>query len=211
MLFGKKPEVVVEAGGREQWVTRFGLVMAIAQATLWVSAISCVSRQGCCPTAGPSLNPLFPGAGADGHPADVGRVDHQHHGGGYGHGSTPGMFHRLWKHPASKYLGIFGVLLPFIVGLYYVYIESWTLGYAWQTMTGILLGPRNPRRDGQRVRWLSRDRGLAPAVLTRRHDAGVYAASLSLLSDHVCDQLHRVFIAAFRKGSRLSPNTPCPR
>ncbi|MCL4695192.1 MAG: sodium:calcium symporter, partial [Candidatus Hydrogenedentes bacterium] len=58
------------------------------------------------------------------------------HGGGYGHGSTPGMFHRLWKNPLSKYLGVFGVLLPAMIGLYYVYIESWSLGYAWMTMTG---------------------------------------------------------------------------
>lgn len=62
------------------------------------------------------------------------------HGGGYGHGSTPGMFHRLWKHPASKYLGIFGVLLPAIIGIYYVYIESWALGYAWDTAVGAYWG-----------------------------------------------------------------------
>jgi SNF family Na+-dependent transporter len=62
------------------------------------------------------------------------------HGGGYGHGSSPGMLHRLWKHPVSKYLGILGVLLPAIIGLYYIYIESWSLGYAWQTMTGTYWG-----------------------------------------------------------------------
>ena len=62
------------------------------------------------------------------------------HGGGYGHGSAPGMFHRLWDNRLSKYLGIFGVLLPAMVGVYYVYIESWSLGYAWQTMTGSYWG-----------------------------------------------------------------------
>jgi len=58
------------------------------------------------------------------------------HGGGFGHGTTPGMFHRLWRHPVSKYLGIFGILLPALIGLYYVYIESWSLGYAWETLVG---------------------------------------------------------------------------
>jgi SNF family Na+-dependent transporter len=62
------------------------------------------------------------------------------HGGGYGHGSTPGMFHRLWHARISKYLGIFGILLPAMVGLYYVYIESWSLGFAWQTATGAYWG-----------------------------------------------------------------------
>ena len=62
------------------------------------------------------------------------------HGGGYGHGSTPGMFHRLWRARISKYLGIFGILLPAMVGLYYIYIESWSLGFAWQTATGAYWG-----------------------------------------------------------------------
>ena len=62
------------------------------------------------------------------------------HGGGYGHGSTPGMFHRLWKHPVSKYLGIFGVLLPAMIGIYYIYIESWSLGYAYETIIGSYWG-----------------------------------------------------------------------
>ena len=55
-------------------------------------------------------------------------------------GSTPGMLHRLWRHPISKYLGIFGILLPAMIGVYYIYIESWSLGYAWQTMRGTYWG-----------------------------------------------------------------------
>ncbi len=62
------------------------------------------------------------------------------HGGGYGHGSTPGMLHRLWHRGIAKYLGIFGILLPAMIGLYYVYVESWSLGFAWQTATGAYWG-----------------------------------------------------------------------
>ena len=50
------------------------------------------------------------------------------------------MFHRMWNRRVSKYLGIFGVLLPAMVGVYYIYIESWSLGYAWQTVTGAYWG-----------------------------------------------------------------------
>ncbi len=50
------------------------------------------------------------------------------------------MFHRLWGHRLSKYLGVFGVLLPTTIALYYFYIESWALGYAWQTLTGSYWG-----------------------------------------------------------------------
>jgi SNF family Na+-dependent transporter len=71
------------------------------------------------------------------------------HGGGFGHGSTPGMFHRLWRHPLSKYLGILGVLLPAVVALYYMYIESWCLGYAWQTLSGSYWGRASRAEMGE--------------------------------------------------------------
>ena len=51
------------------------------------------------------------------------------HGGERGHGSVPGMFHSIWKHPVAKYLGVLGLFMPMIVLIYYCYIESWTL--AW--------------------------------------------------------------------------------
>ena len=37
------------------------------------------------------------------------------YGGNRGHGSTPGMFHLMWKHPLAKYLGAFGIFLPFTI------------------------------------------------------------------------------------------------
>ena len=57
-------------------------------------------------------------------------------GGARGHGSTPGMFHRMWDHPIAKYLGVFGLFLPLLVIIYYVYIESWTLAYSVYSITG---------------------------------------------------------------------------
>ena len=37
-----------------------------------------------------------------------------------------------------KYLGIAGVLAPLGVGMYYMYLEGWTLGYCWNTAVGNL-------------------------------------------------------------------------
>lgn len=37
-----------------------------------------------------------------------------------------------------KYLGIAGVLAPLGIGMYYMYLEGWTLGYCWSTATGAL-------------------------------------------------------------------------
>ncbi len=62
------------------------------------------------------------------------------HGGSHGHGTTPGMFYRLWHHRISKYLGTFGILISFGVGVYYIYIMSWTLGFSFFSLTGKYMG-----------------------------------------------------------------------
>ncbi len=60
------------------------------------------------------------------------------YGGVRGHGTTPAIFRLFWRHPLAKYLGVFGLFIPFVVVAYYVYIESWTLGYAWMSISGML-------------------------------------------------------------------------
>ena len=57
------------------------------------------------------------------------------YGGRFGHGTTPGMFDKLWNAPIAKYLGVLGVAIPMIFCLYYTYIEAWCLGYSWFSLT----------------------------------------------------------------------------
>ena len=45
------------------------------------------------------------------------------------------MFNALWKHPVSKYLGVLGLFMPFVVLVYYCYMESETL--AWTVFSAI--------------------------------------------------------------------------
>lgn len=59
-------------------------------------------------------------------------------GGSLGGHSTPAIFYRLSGSRAWKYLGIMGVLAPLALAMYYLYLEAWTLGYAWHTATGDL-------------------------------------------------------------------------
>ena len=67
------------------------------------------------------------------------------YGGQRGHGSVPGMFHSLWKHPVAKYLGVLGLFMPIVVLIYYCYIESWTLAWTWFSLTGADAGTRSGR------------------------------------------------------------------
>lgn len=60
------------------------------------------------------------------------------YGGQRGFNSSPGIFNLIWRHPAAKYLGIIGVIVPVVIYMYYVYIEAWCLGYALNFLRGEL-------------------------------------------------------------------------
>jgi SNF family Na+-dependent transporter len=57
------------------------------------------------------------------------------YGGIFGHGTAPGAFHRLWEHKLAKYFGVVGIFGPLVIFVYYTYIESWILAYAFFSLT----------------------------------------------------------------------------
>jgi len=57
-------------------------------------------------------------------------------GGAKGFNSCPGIMGSVAKHPAGKWLGIIGIVVPVIIYMYYVLIEAWCLGYAVNFITG---------------------------------------------------------------------------
>ncbi len=57
-------------------------------------------------------------------------------GGQHGYNSCPGIFRSIWKHRLSPYFGVLGLLVPVVIYMYYLWIESWCLGYAWKYLTG---------------------------------------------------------------------------
>lgn len=146
---------------RTGWATRFGLIMAMAGNAVGLGNFLRFPGKAA-PYGGAFMVPYFLALVLLGIPLmwmewAIGR-----HGGRFGHGSTPGMFHRMWRHPLSKYIGILGVLLPAMVGLYYIYIESWALGYAWQTLTGSYWGRTSPEAMAQEfANYLALDRACS--------------------------------------------------
>jgi SNF family Na+-dependent transporter len=52
--------------------------------------------------------------------------------------SSPGIFYTLIRHPLGKYIGLLGVIIPVVIYMYYVYIESWCAAYARSFLTGKL-------------------------------------------------------------------------
>jgi SNF family Na+-dependent transporter len=58
------------------------------------------------------------------------------YGGQRGFHTTVGIFNAVTRHPAGKYLGIIGIIIPIIIYMYYVLIEAWCLGYATNFLAG---------------------------------------------------------------------------
>ncbi len=59
------------------------------------------------------------------------------YGGGFEHGTAPGIFHSIWrKNRFIKYFGVIGIFGPLVIFVYYIYIESWTLAYSFFALTG---------------------------------------------------------------------------
>jgi NSS family neurotransmitter:Na+ symporter len=152
VLFAKKPEVVVEAGGREQWGSRIGLILAVAGNAIGLGNFLRFPVKAAANGGGAFMIPYFAAFLLLGIPMmwvewTIGRM-----GGVRGHGTTPGMFHIMWKRAPSKYLGALGIVIPFIIVIYYNFIESWCLGYSWFSLTGKYFGHANRDAMGQFLR-----------------------------------------------------------
>ena len=59
-------------------------------------------------------------------------------GGVLGGHSPASVFQLISQRPLWKDLGIFGILAGLSINVYYVYMEGWTIGYAWHTAMGNL-------------------------------------------------------------------------
>lgn len=147
------------SGGRERWATRLGVVLAMAGNAVGLGNFLRFPVQATQNGGGAFMIPYLAALVFLAVPLmwcewAMGRM-----GGREGHGTTPGIFSMLWNHPAAKYIGALGVFLPTAVGIYYVYIESWTLAYAVFSLSGEYAGLSGvaAMRD-----FLASYQGLAP-------------------------------------------------
>ncbi len=123
---------------REKWASRLGLILAMAGNAVGLGNFLRFPTQAAQNGGGVFMIPYMISMVLIAIPLmwvewGIGR-----YGGVRGHGTTPAIFSLLWKHPVAKYVGVLGLFVPFVVVCYYIYIESWTLGYAIMSITGML-------------------------------------------------------------------------
>jgi len=122
---------------REQWNTRLGLVLAVAGSAIGLGNFLRFPVQAADNGGGAFMIPYLIAFFVIGIPLmwvewAIGRF-----GGSRGHGTTPAIFSALTNNnQAMRILGVLGIWLPLVVAIYYLYIESWTLGYALHFLLG---------------------------------------------------------------------------
>ena len=132
---------------REHWQTRIGLILAMAGNAVGLGNFLRFPNQATEHGGGAFMIPYFIAFLIVGIPLmwtewAMGRL-----GGAKGHGTTPAIFYMLWRKKIAKYIGVLGIWIPLVVATYYVYIESWTLGFSVQYLLGLAPKPEQGIQD----------------------------------------------------------------
>jgi SNF family Na+-dependent transporter len=122
----------------EQWATRIGVIMAVAGSAVGLGNFLRFPGKAAQNGGGAFMLPYFISLLLLGIPLCWAEWTMGRYGGTRGFNSAPGIFTSIWKHRAAKYFGALALLVPLVIYMYYVLIETWCLGYAWDYVVGNL-------------------------------------------------------------------------
>jgi len=125
---------------RDKWTSKLGIILAVAGSAVGLGNFLRFPSQAARNGGGAFMIPYVVALLLLGIPLMWIEWTTGRYGGAFGHRTAPGMFHRLWRHPAIKYFGLIGIFGPIVIFIYYTYIESWTLGYAFFSLFGEYAG-----------------------------------------------------------------------
>lgn len=153
-------------GFGESWASRVGIILAVAGSAVGLGNFLRFPVQAAQNGGGAFMIPYFISLLLIGLPLmwiewAIGR-----HGGVHGHATASGMLNRLWRTRLVKYFGVIGIFGPLVIFMYYIYIESWLLGYCFYALTGSLTSLHDA---GEMADFLRGYQGLA----SNRHFHGI--------------------------------------
>lgn len=126
-----------EAKKRDNWGSRLGIIMAVAGSAVGLGNFLRFPAKAAVNGGGAFMIPYFISFLFLGIPLMWIEWALGRYGGGFEHGTAPGIFHSLWKkNRFIKYFGIIGIFGPLVIFIYYTYIESWTLAYSFFALSG---------------------------------------------------------------------------
>ena len=122
---------------RDGWKSRLGIILAVAGSAVGLGNFLRFPVQAAQNGGGAFMIPYFISLLLLGIPLMWIEWTAGRFGGGFGHGTAPGIFHTMWeKNRFIKYFGVIGIFGPLVIFIYYNYIASWTLAYAFFSAVG---------------------------------------------------------------------------
>ncbi|HET9239694.1 MAG TPA: sodium-dependent transporter [Oligoflexus sp.] len=128
----------------EQWSSRIGVVLAVAGSAVGLGNFLRFPGQAAQNGGGAFMIPYFISILLLGIPLCWAEWTMGRYGGSKGFNSAPGIFRVIWKNSLAPYAGALGVMIPLVIYMYYVVIEAWCLGYAYNYLSGALMMGANP-------------------------------------------------------------------
>jgi len=122
---------------RDSWGSRLGIIMAVAGSAIGLGNFLRFPAKAAANGGGAFMIPYFVSLLLLGIPLMWIEWTLGRYGGGFEHGTAPGIFHSLWqKNRFIKYFGVIGIFGPLVIFIYYIFITSWTLAYSFFALTG---------------------------------------------------------------------------
>ncbi len=124
---------------RDSWAGRLGIIMAVAGSAIGLGNFLRFPAKAASNGGGAFMIPYLVALLLLGLPLMWIEWTLGRYGGGFEHGTAPGIFHSVRrKNRFIKYFGVIGIFGPLVIFVYYAYITSWTLAYSFFSLTGPL-------------------------------------------------------------------------
>lgn len=122
----------------EQWGTRIGIILAVAGSAVGLGNFLRFPGQAAQNGGGAFMIPYFIAFLLLGIPICWAEWTMGRRGGQFGFNSCPAIFGVIGKRRIWRYIGVIGIIIPVVVYMYYVVIESWCLSYALYYLFGAM-------------------------------------------------------------------------
>jgi len=118
--------------GREGWGTRVGVILAVTGSAVGLGNFLRFPGKAAAYDGGAFMIPYVIALLLLGLPIAWAEWSMGRYGGVRGFNSSPGIFRVICNRAkAAPYFGVLGLLVPVMIYMYYVFIESWCLGYSY--------------------------------------------------------------------------------
>jgi SNF family Na+-dependent transporter len=124
---------------REIWGSRLGVIFAVAGSAIGLGNFLRFPVQAAQNGGGAFLIPYFVSLVLLGFPLMLIEWTLGRYGGIHGYGTAPSIFTIATRNHLLKFFGVIGIFAPIVIFIYYTYVESWLLGFAFQSLFGSLM------------------------------------------------------------------------